>query len=63
MTTHRPDRSVSRRAALAGLGVGGLGLTFQGPALGVWEATEDRSGHFTVIQALSDADGAYVGTF
>jgi len=40
-----------------------LGLAFHGPALGRWEATGDRSGHFTVIQALSDTDGAYVGTF
>jgi len=40
-----------------------LGLAFHGPALGRWEATGERSGHFTVIQALSDPDGAYVGTF
>jgi hypothetical protein len=40
-----------------------LGLTFQGPALGRWESTGPRSGHFTVIQALSDADGTYLGTF
>ena len=40
-----------------------LGYTFQGPGLGVWEATGERSGHFTLIQALSDANGAYVGTF
>ena len=40
-----------------------LGLAFQGPALGRWEATGERSGHFTVIQARSDAGGAYVGTF
>lgn len=40
-----------------------LGLAFHGPALGRWEATGERSGHFTVIQALSDASGAYVGTF
>jgi hypothetical protein len=40
-----------------------LGLTFQGPALGRWESTGERSGHFTVIQALSDADGTYLGTF
>ena len=40
-----------------------LGLTFQGPALGRWEADGERSGHFTFIQALSDANGAYVGTF
>jgi hypothetical protein len=40
-----------------------LGLTFQGPALGRWESTGARSGHFTVIQALSDTDGTYLGTF
>jgi hypothetical protein len=40
-----------------------LGLTFQGPALGRWESTGPRSGHFTVIRALSDADGTYLGTF
>jgi hypothetical protein len=40
-----------------------LGLAFQGPALGRWEATGERSGHFTVLQARSDAGGAYVGTF
>lgn len=40
-----------------------LGLTFQGPALGRWEANGERGGRFTFLQALSDADGAYVGTF
>ncbi len=40
-----------------------LGLTFQGPALGRWEADGERTGHFTFIQALSDADGTYLGTF
>ena len=40
-----------------------LGLTYQGPALGQWEADGERTGHFTFIQALSDAAGAYVGTF
>jgi hypothetical protein len=40
-----------------------LGLTFQGPALGRWESTGERSGRFTVLQALSDSSGAYVGTF
>ncbi|CAA9541840.1 MAG: hypothetical protein AVDCRST_MAG73-2014 [uncultured Thermomicrobiales bacterium] len=124
MTARRTDRSVSRRAALAGLGAGGLGvalvgpgrraaaqdgagdlaghpmagtwlvttpggvvpnvygadgsvvvalppnyvdpalgLRFQGPALGRWEADGERRGHFTIIQALSDAEGAYTGTF
>lgn len=39
-----------------------LGLIFQGPSLGRWEADGERNGHFTVIQALSDASGAYIGT-
>ena len=40
-----------------------LGLTFQGPALGRWEADGERRGNFTFLQALSDAAGAYAGTF
>jgi hypothetical protein len=40
-----------------------LGLTFQGPGLGRWESTGARSGRFTFLQALSDATGAYAGTF
>lgn len=40
-----------------------LGLTFQGTALGRWEADGDRIGRFTALNALSDADGAYAGTF
>ncbi len=39
------------------------GLTFQGPALGRWESTGERTGQFTFIQALSDSDGVYIGTF
>jgi predicted lipoprotein len=35
MTTDRTDRSVSRRAALAGLGAGGLGLALAATARGV----------------------------
>ncbi len=41
----------------------GLGLTFQGTALGWWEADGERIGRFTALNALSDATGAYVGTF
>jgi hypothetical protein len=40
-----------------------LGVTFQGSALGRWEADGERRGRFTFIQALSGADGAYAGTF
>jgi len=41
----------------------GLGLTFQGTALGRWEPAGDRIGRFTALQALSDPDGAYRGAF
>ena len=40
-----------------------LGLIFQGPGLGRWEADGERAGNFTFIQGLSDANGTYVGTF
>jgi hypothetical protein len=40
-----------------------LGLTFQGPGLGQWESTGERTGRFTFLQALSDGAGTYVGTF
>ena len=126
MTTRKTDRSVSRRTALAGLGVGSLGAALalagrpaaaqgtdlaghplpgawlamanpplpglpfavpsffnadgtvvllfppvaagpQGPQFqaavgGTWEADGDRRGHFTAVQALAAADGAYLGT-
>jgi hypothetical protein len=38
-----------------------LGATVRGPALGTWEAAGERRGHFTVIQALTDTDGTYLG--
>jgi hypothetical protein len=31
--------------------------------LGTWEPDGERSGRLTVVQALSDANGAYTGTF
>jgi hypothetical protein len=40
-----------------------LGTVFQGTAIGAWEPTGERSIRFTIVQALSDADGAYLGTF
>jgi hypothetical protein len=39
-----------------------LGTTFQGPALGTWEPDGERRGHFTVVQALSNANGMYLGS-
>ena len=60
--THGPDGSVV--AAFAPNYVDPvLGLTFQGTALGRWEAVGERGARFTALQALSDADGTYVGSF
>ena len=39
MTTHQPDRSVSRRAALAGLGAGGLALALAARQASAQDAT------------------------
>lgn len=44
------------------LEAGSEGVTFLSPLLGVWESTGERSGHFTAVQALSDASGAYTGS-
>ncbi len=41
---------------------GAQDVEFVGPALGTWEPTGERSGRFTVVQALSDATGAFSGT-
>lgn len=60
--THGPDGSVV--AAFTPNYIDpALGLTFQGTALGRWEATGDRTARFTALQALSDAAGTYVGSF
>ena len=41
---------------------GPQGPGFQSAVGGTWEADGDRRGHFTAVQALADADGAYLGT-
>jgi hypothetical protein len=40
-----------------------LGVVFQGPAVGVWEPAGVRSVRLSFVQSLSDASGAYIGTF
>jgi hypothetical protein len=40
-----------------------LGAVFQATAIGSWEPTGEPSIRFTVVQALSGADGTYLGTF
>jgi hypothetical protein len=41
----------------------GLGVVFQATAIGTWAPTGERSIRFTLVQALSDAEGTYLGTF
>ena len=41
---------------------GANGVTYLGPGVGVWEPTGPHSVAFTIIQALSDADGTPLGT-
>lgn len=38
------------------------GVQVKGVAVGTWEATGSRSGHFTAVQALSDINGGYLGS-
>jgi hypothetical protein len=47
MTTRQPDRSLTRRTALAGLGAGGLGLALphRGGAAIAQEGGADLAGH------------------
>ena len=37
-------------------------VLLQGTAIGVWEPAGERSVHLTYVQALSDLNGAYLGT-
>ena len=37
-------------------------LLFQGSPMGVWEPYDERTGHFTAVQALADATGKLVGS-
>jgi hypothetical protein len=41
---------------------GERGVTQKATAMGVWEAVDDRTGHFTTVQVLASADGAFAGT-
>ena len=42
--------------------VGMQGVEFVSPHVGTWEADGERRGHFTTVQPLSDANGAFLGT-
>jgi hypothetical protein len=39
------------------------GVVFQGVALGAWEPLGERQVHLSFTQTLTDADGAFLGTF
>ncbi len=41
---------------------GPQGVTIASSGIGRWESTGERSVHFTVVQALSTPEGAYLGT-
>jgi hypothetical protein len=44
------------------IAAGPQGVQFQSNAAGVWEADGERTGHFTAVQSLADADGNSLGT-
>ena len=41
---------------------GAQGVVFQTAFVGTWEAAGERRGHFTAVQTLSDATGAFLGS-
>jgi hypothetical protein len=41
---------------------GPAGAAYYSAGVGVWESTGPRSGHFTSVQAITDASGASLGT-
>lgn len=41
---------------------GPQGVTFTGAQVGTWEPVDERRVHFTGVQLLTDANGAFVGT-
>jgi hypothetical protein len=44
------------------IAAGPEGAGFQSNLGGVWEVDGERTGHFTVVQALAGPDGVYLGT-
>ena len=54
------DGSVLLMFPLSQVGPGGV--QFNSAGVGTWEPDGERRGHFTVVQALSDANGTYLGT-
>ncbi len=42
--------------------VGPQGVVLKSVAVGVWEAVDERTGHFTAVLMRSDVDGNYLGS-
>jgi hypothetical protein len=77
MMPRQPDRSVSRRAALAGLGASGAALALAArpataqdatvmathPIVGVWRLANDPNDPANVAVGAFHADGIHVGVF
>ena len=45
----------------AAIGMDGA-IQYPGSAMGVWEPYDERTGHFTAVQAIADATGNLVGS-
>ncbi len=41
---------------------GPMGLVYVSAEVGAWEAVDDHTAHFTAVQLLSDASGAFAGS-
>ena len=41
---------------------GPQGVSYGSARVGTWEATGERSSHLTIVQLLSDAEGAFAGS-
>ncbi|MDQ3540216.1 MAG: hypothetical protein M3440_05965 [Chloroflexota bacterium] len=42
--------------------VGPNGVQLKSVSVGTWEAVDERRGHFTAVQSLTDVDGNYLGS-
>jgi hypothetical protein len=61
-TVFHPDGSFEVAFAVNSVDPG-LGLTFEGTAIGQWEPVGERGSHISAIQTLTAPDGTFLGTF
>ncbi len=55
------DGTVSLAFVPAGIGMDGT-IQYSGAAMGVWEPYDERTGHFTAVQAIADMTGELAGS-